>query len=142
MVALPAIHIKVIVRAGEFKSAETVSKRYADVRLFLSAFPRFKLLNSFFWGRTDGNSDRFVLTALLFEILPHLSYIAIWVACPISGFLDPNFKSSENEPPADDPRAMIAFARVNWLHSRYKVVGCLHPRFVKTYEFRCFVVKR
>ena len=37
---------------------------------------------------------------------------------------------------------MIALARVNWLHSRYKIVGCLHRRFVKTYEFRCFVVKR
>ncbi|EDQ98946.1 uncharacterized protein LACBIDRAFT_318452 [Laccaria bicolor S238N-H82] len=47
--------------------------------------------------------------------------IATWVACPISGFLDPNFKSSENGPPADDPRAMIALARVNWIHSRYRI---------------------
>ena len=40
--------------AGEFKSAETVSKRFADVRLFLPAFPRFKLLNSYFWDvQTD-----------------------------------------------------------------------------------------
>ena len=85
----------------------------------------------------DGDSDWFVLTALLFKLLPHLSYIAAWVACPISGFLDPNFKSSKNGPPADDPRAMIALARVNWLHSRYKIVGYLHLRFVKTYEFRC-----
>ena len=37
---------------------------------------------------------------------------------------------------------MIALARVNWLHSRYKIVGCLHLRLFKTYEFRCFVVKR
>ena len=34
---------------GELKSEETVSKRYADVRLFLPAYPRFKLLNNFFW---------------------------------------------------------------------------------------------
>ena len=92
--------------------------------------------------RADGDSDRFVLITLFFKLLPHLSYIATWVACPISGFLDPNYKSSENGPPADDPRAMIALARVNWLHSRYKIVGCRHLRFVKTYEFCCFVVKR
>ena len=77
---------------GEFKSEETVSKRYADVRLFLSAL---KLLSSSFLERADGDSDRFVLTALLFKLLPHLSYTATWVARPISGFLDPNFKSSE-----------------------------------------------
>ena len=35
--------------SGAFKSAETVSKRYADVGLFLPAFPRFKLLNTYFW---------------------------------------------------------------------------------------------
>ncbi|KIJ98542.1 hypothetical protein K443DRAFT_680660 [Laccaria amethystina LaAM-08-1] len=78
--AVPSIS-KLLSVTGEFKSAETVSKRYADT-----------------------------------EIL-----IATWVACPISGFLDPNFKSSENGPPADDPRAMIALARVNWLHSRYRI---------------------
>ena len=32
---------------GEFKSEETVSKRYADVRLFLSAL---KLLSNSFWN--------------------------------------------------------------------------------------------
>ena len=95
---------------GEFKSEETVSKRYVDVGLFLSAFPRFKLLNSYFWGRAKGNSDWFGLTTLFFKLPPHLSYIATWVACPISGFLDPNFKSSDNGLPADDPRAMIALA--------------------------------
>ena len=35
---------------GEFKSEETVSKRYADVRLFLSALPHLKLLNNSFWN--------------------------------------------------------------------------------------------
>ena len=45
MLALPVIDIKVI---GEFKSEEMVSKHYADVRLFLPAFPRFKLLNNYF----------------------------------------------------------------------------------------------
>ena len=37
---------------------------------------------------------------------------------------------------------MIALARVNWLHSRYKIVRCLHLRFVKTFEFRCFAVQQ
>ena len=40
---------KLLSMTGEFKLAETVSKRYAVVRLFLPAFPRFKLLNNFFW---------------------------------------------------------------------------------------------
>ena len=100
---------------GELKSTETVSKRYADVRLFLSVSTRFKLLNTYFWDvQTEIlHPDWFVLTALFYKLLPHLSYIATWVACPHSRFLDPNFNSSENGPPADDPRAMIALARVN-----------------------------
>ena len=126
---------------GEFKSAETVSKLYADVRLFQSASKVFQVAKCLLLGRSDGDSDWFVLTTLFSKLNPHRSYIATWVACPISGFLDPNFQSSENGPPADDPRAMISLARVNWLHSRNKVVGCLHLRLFKAYGFCYFVVK-
>ncbi|CAA7271256.1 unnamed protein product [Cyclocybe aegerita] len=52
--------------------------------------------------------------------------IATWVSCPISGFLDLQASKEISEKgadakPADDPRAMIALARVNYLHSRYKI---------------------
>ncbi|KAF8151753.1 hypothetical protein B0H34DRAFT_139014 [Crassisporium funariophilum] len=50
--------------------------------------------------------------------------VATWVGCPISGFLDESIAVGNTGPdprPADDPRAMIALARVNWLHSKYKI---------------------
>ncbi|KIM44280.1 hypothetical protein M413DRAFT_378573 [Hebeloma cylindrosporum] len=50
--------------------------------------------------------------------------IATWVGCPISGFLDASMSVTNNGPnpkPADDPRAMLALARTNWLHSKYRI---------------------
>jgi len=50
--------------------------------------------------------------------------IATFVGCPISGFLDPSFAANnkgQDAQPAEDPRAMIALARVNWLHSQYNI---------------------
>ncbi|KAF8966173.1 hypothetical protein BDZ97DRAFT_1658235 [Flammula alnicola] len=50
--------------------------------------------------------------------------ISTWVGCPISGFLNPavaETKEGPNTKPADDPRANIALARVNWLHSKYNI---------------------
>ncbi|KAF7361341.1 hypothetical protein MSAN_01166800 [Mycena sanguinolenta] len=43
--------------------------------------------------------------------------IGHWLACPLAG------RSVDAHPgaPADDPRASIALARVNWLHSKYKI---------------------
>jgi hypothetical protein len=44
------------------------------------------------------------------------------VACPMSGFFEPlSIESSSKLKP--DPRAMVALSRVNWLHSRYEIVG-------------------
>ncbi|KAF8883027.1 hypothetical protein BD779DRAFT_1444405 [Infundibulicybe gibba] len=60
-------------------------------------------------GNQDRVSKRYADSELRYD------YIATWVACPISGFLP---KSDANEA---DPRAMVALARVNWLHSRYKI---------------------
>ena len=52
---------------------------------------------------------------------------ATWLACPISGFLDPEFarlnKGKSDAQPAEDPRAMLALARVNWLHSNYRIAS-------------------
>lgn len=46
--------------------------------------------------------------------------ISTWFSCPVSGFFDPPpNKSFPDAKP--DPRAMVALARVNWLHSRYKI---------------------
>lgn len=44
------------------------------------------------------------------------------MACPMSGRFDINEKSTKTE---TDPRAMIALARVNWLHSHYSIVRYL-----------------
>ena len=41
------------------------------------------------------------------------------MTCPLAGKFDFVEKSGEEEL---DPRAMIALARVNWLHSKYKIV--------------------
>ncbi|EAU83510.2 hypothetical protein CC1G_04766 [Coprinopsis cinerea okayama7 len=46
--------------------------------------------------------------------------ISTWVGCPINGFHDLTFKPDEKTP-AEDPRAMIALSRVNYLHSRYNI---------------------
>ncbi|KAJ7262727.1 hypothetical protein B0H12DRAFT_1104192 [Mycena haematopus] len=43
--------------------------------------------------------------------------IGTWLACPLAG----RSLSADPEAPADDPRASIALARVNWLHSKYKI---------------------
>ncbi|KAJ7725936.1 hypothetical protein B0H16DRAFT_1593424 [Mycena metata] len=43
--------------------------------------------------------------------------IASWMACPISGRL----VGAKAGSTVDDPRASIALARVNWLHSKYKI---------------------
>jgi len=50
--------------------------------------------------------------------------ISTFVGCPISGFLDLAFAANNKGPnpqPADDPRAMVALARVNWLHSKFNI---------------------
>lgn len=56
-----------------------------------------------------------------------LWHIATCFTCPISGFSDPeivkqNKLKGENAAPAADPRGMIALARINWLHTHYKIV--------------------
>ena len=58
-----------------------------------------------------------------------LNNLATFVGCPISGFLDPTIVANNKGPdaqPADDPRAMIALARVNWLHSQHEIVICFN----------------
>lgn len=52
--------------------------------------------------------------------------ISTFHSCPISGFRDPEFSAAnrlneKNQKAAEDPRAMIALARVNWLHSHYNI---------------------
>ncbi|RXW22083.1 hypothetical protein EST38_g3771 [Candolleomyces aberdarensis] len=46
--------------------------------------------------------------------------IATWAGCPINGFNDPTAQAGPDKP-AEDPRASIALARVNFLHSKYKI---------------------
>ncbi|PPQ75159.1 hypothetical protein CVT24_007487 [Panaeolus cyanescens] len=52
---------------------------------------------------------------------------ATWLGCPITGFQDLDFESNtvglpDAKPTSfEDPRANIAIARTNWLHSKYKI---------------------
>ncbi|KAJ7059220.1 hypothetical protein C8F01DRAFT_1146409 [Mycena amicta] len=43
--------------------------------------------------------------------------IATWMVCPLAGRL----VDTNPDAPADDPRASLALARVNWLHGKYKI---------------------
>ncbi|KAF7325493.1 hypothetical protein MKEN_00398300 [Mycena kentingensis (nom. inval.)] len=43
--------------------------------------------------------------------------ISTWVFCPLAGKLI----GAKPDAPADDPRASLALARTNWLHSKYKI---------------------
>ncbi|KAF9560436.1 hypothetical protein CPC08DRAFT_762730 [Agrocybe pediades] len=51
--------------------------------------------------------------------------ISTWIACPISGLRNQSFAKvntpGPGQKPAEDPRAMIALARVNYLHSKYRI---------------------
>ncbi|KAJ7059215.1 hypothetical protein C8F01DRAFT_1146371 [Mycena amicta] len=52
--------------------------------------------------------------------------IATWMVCPLAGKL----VDTKPEAPADDPRASLALARVNWLHGKYKI------KWAKQYGWR------
>lgn len=55
---------------------------------------------------------------------------ATFFGCPISGFSDPSFHPDPSVP-ADDPRAMIAVARMNYLHSLHRIVSVTQLVLVK-----------
>ncbi|TFK25897.1 hypothetical protein FA15DRAFT_668053 [Coprinopsis marcescibilis] len=48
--------------------------------------------------------------------------IDTFLYCPLSGFRDIS-QRVDKDPPAEDPRANISIARVNFLHSRYKIAN-------------------
>ncbi|KJA16602.1 hypothetical protein HYPSUDRAFT_147542 [Hypholoma sublateritium FD-334 SS-4] len=51
--------------------------------------------------------------------------ISTWQECPLSGFIHPSSalkNKGQESKPANDPRANIAIARVNWIHSKYKIL--------------------
>jgi len=64
-------------------------------------------------------------------------YSATFVGCPISGFLEPNAGDMNlkcpNPRPAEDPRAMISLARINWLHSHYRIVSARFLTLIPEY---------
>ena len=68
----------------------------------------------------DPNSRLYVEPFILFSGLLN-QRSATWVGCPVSGLVGNALKGQASERKAD-PRAMVALARVNWLHSRYKIV--------------------
>ncbi|ESK82427.1 hypothetical protein Moror_12151 [Moniliophthora roreri MCA 2997] len=93
---IPSIS-KILAATKEFKSDETVSKRYADVRHPFSSVRTRPLRASFLKHDND--------------------HLATWVQCPISGYTT----LEGIEKPVQDPRANLAIARVNYLHSQYNI---------------------
>ncbi|KAF5384037.1 hypothetical protein D9757_006960 [Collybiopsis confluens] len=95
--AIPTIS-KILSDTKELKSAAGISKRYADTEILIST----------------------------------------WVFCPISGnpsqldsqagnrVVKPSDSNVTNTDVLEDPRAHLALARVNWLHSKYPII-CLFP---------------
>ncbi|KAK7047360.1 hypothetical protein VNI00_006591 [Paramarasmius palmivorus] len=90
--AIPSIS-KILAGTKELKSDEMVAKRYADVGVFV-------------WLH--------VFYPLTFHAEQTGILIATWVRCPINGY-------SPAKPGVNDPRANLAIARVNWLHSHYPI---------------------
>ncbi|KAL0581167.1 hypothetical protein V5O48_000857 [Marasmius crinis-equi] len=58
---------------------------------------------------SEGISKRYADTSIL---------ISTWVTCPISGMVQQTANEKLNR---QDPRANLAIARTNWLHSRYNI---------------------
>ncbi|KAH9475208.1 Mycophenolic acid biosynthesis cluster protein B [Psilocybe cubensis] len=62
---------------------------------------------------TENISKRYADTELL---------IATYFFCPISGYVNPSMYGDDPKSSSmDDPRAMIALARTNYLHSKYQI---------------------
>ncbi|KAJ7624368.1 hypothetical protein FB45DRAFT_836432 [Roridomyces roridus] len=47
----------------------------------------------------------------------------LWMTCPLSGR---SLSKESTSSPVNDPRASLAIARTNWLHSKYKIVWAKH----------------
>lgn len=112
-----------MVATKQFSSKETVSRRYADVRFFFLGRYHVLIVDT-----PDRDSYLLLIFSECEYLLTLLLCLATWFTCPISGFFDPDFArgnrlKNEEAQPAEDPRAMIALARVNWLHSHYKIVS-------------------
>ncbi|ESK92462.1 hypothetical protein Moror_4499 [Moniliophthora roreri MCA 2997] len=102
--SIPTIS-KILASTKELKSADSISKRYAD-------------------------------TGIL---------IATWVRCPINGYDKPepgdDVKLGHSKDPKYDPRANLAIARVNWLHSHYNIITLntrSSQKWVERYGWRTF----
>lgn len=128
---------KLLAATEELKSKESVSRRYTDVGP-VSFKCELELLTHF-WLQTVILICKPVWP-MFDSVPPRLKSTFIWKAtwneCPISGFSDYDFaliNKGPNAKPAEDPRANIALARTNWLHSKYKIVRPKHLIF-------CFII--
>ncbi|KAF8827142.1 hypothetical protein HHX47_DHR5000982 [Lentinula edodes] len=113
--AIPTIS-KILSDTKELKSAASISKRYADTEILISPYHN-----------------------------PLIIILRTWVFCPITGksttVKQPSTRSRQSSATikpekahiggttelgdlqVDDPRGMIALARVNWLHSKYSITN-------------------
>ncbi|KXN91328.1 hypothetical protein AN958_01303 [Leucoagaricus sp. SymC.cos] len=136
---LPSIS-KLLSATKQLKSSETVSRRYADTEVMISTWvgcpisgyvtedksgeldPRAMIALArvnYLHSKYNISNGDFLYTLILFAVEPatwaRRLMISTWVGCPISGYVTED-KSGEL-----DPRAMIALARVNYLHSKYNI---------------------
>ncbi|THU87659.1 hypothetical protein K435DRAFT_969803 [Dendrothele bispora CBS 962.96] len=109
---------KILVGTKELSSREWVSKRYADTEILICELGTIVIVLSSLYP------------------LP----LATWVACPITGTVHvDDMKSPPEKPSGDaapnDPRAMIALARVNWLHAKYPIKNDDHLYTLALFAF-------
>ncbi|THU80456.1 hypothetical protein K435DRAFT_785447 [Dendrothele bispora CBS 962.96] len=112
---------KILASTQELSSREWVSKRYADTEILICELGTIVI----------------VLSSL--KALP----LATWVTCPITGKVHVNDtkspplseKLSDAATKSADPRAMIALARVNWLHAKYPIKNNDHLYTLALFAF-------
>jgi hypothetical protein len=122
---------RILAKTGQLKDRKTVAKRFLDVCATTS-----DLIVTPTLSLTDVRLQLpmvcildfpFGSAALLTEI--HIFHPATWSACPIHPSTSPSELVElmrRHEDPSSkveaDPRAFLAIARVNWLHSHYPIV--------------------
>ena len=128
---------KLFVATKELTTKDTIQRRFADVcsnpqyLIFLNSIPNH-----------EKQTDILICESVFQYTVSNRAYrpVAAWQECPLSGFKDPSSEKQTSKP-ADDPRANIAIARTNWIHSKYKIVRLSRFIIWKTIQILALPVK-
>ncbi|KAF5338288.1 hypothetical protein D9758_015760 [Tetrapyrgos nigripes] len=106
--AIPSIS-KILMSTKEFGSKERISKRYADTEILIASWVACPINGKVYMDDTD---DHDLNCATSRKEASRTD-----IAAPTTI----NVSEKAQRHGQDDPRAMIALARVNWLHSKYPI---------------------